>query len=152
DLLVRADQQMRELAARGARLDQQLRDCRLQNVFREQESRLQRDLCRSPGGGCGAAAFDVRVFIQKPTWAALENRGKQIEQLLRGSTLAALDHAQVGNGRRQVNITLDAAGRQLLERETVPLADRAQLGTEEVSFAKQRRHDALLTQAVTWQS
>ena len=58
----------------------------------------------------------------------------------RGAALAALDHAQVGHRRAALRVALDAAHRQLLQREPVALAQGAQLGAEKMAFAQQFRH------------
>src|SRR5215469_15598272 len=82
----------------------------------------------------------MRTLIEKPRWGTLEYPGEQLEQCRRRQALAALDHAEIRHRRREVGIALDAAHRQLLECESVALAQCTQLRTEEVAFAQQFRH------------
>jgi len=139
-LLVRADQQVRELPPGGAGLREQLRDRQLQQVAREQERRLERHARRCAAGGGGRGGLGLRALIEEPLRRALEHPGQQLEQRRRGAALAALDHAQVGHGRAALRVALDAAHRQLFQRQPVALAQGAQLGAEKMAFAQQFRH------------
>ena len=50
----------------------------------------------------GARRLDLRVAVEEPARLALEQRGQQLQHLLGGHALAALDHAEVGDrGRRR---------------------------------------------------
>src|SRR5215469_4308449 len=82
----------------------------------------------------------MRTLIEKPRRRALEHAGEQLEQRRRRQALAALDHAEIGDRGGAVGLALDATHRQLLEGESVALAQRPQLRTEEVTFAQQLRH------------
>jgi len=84
--------------------------------------------------------LELRVLIEKPRRRALKHPGEELEQLRRGRALAALDHAQVRDRGRDVRVILDAAHRQLFQRQPVAPAYGAQLGTQEVTFAQQFRH------------
>ena len=142
DLLVRADQQVRELAPAGAGLREQLGDGRLQQLLGKQEGRLERHR-RRPAGALARGRWLRRLGgIEEPVRLALEHGREQREQVGRGHPLAALDHAQVGNRRRPRRIELDAARRQLLQRQTVGLAQRAQLASEKVRIAGVLGHEA----------
>src|SRR5262249_427795 len=137
--LVRADEQVCELPSGGPGLREQLGDRCLQQTLGEKKRRLERDARR-----CAAInrwrEIEVRVLIEKPGRRALKHSREELEQLWRGRALAALDHAQVGDRGRDVRFLLDAAYRQLLQRQSVAPAYRAQLGTEEMSLAQQFRH------------
>jgi hypothetical protein len=134
-LLVRADQQVCELAPAGSGLRQQFGDRGLQQLLGEQERRLQ----RHPGGAAGlrrpGLAGDIDLFVQEPADLALEHAGQQRQDVLGGHALAGLDHAQVGHRRRHLRVGLDAAAGEFLQSESIALADAAQLGAQEVTLA-----------------
>ncbi len=139
--LVRANQQVRELPAGGSRLREQLRNGGLQNVFREQECGFERHALRATATRLGALRAHVGVLIEKPARVPLENRGEKLQQLGRGHAFAALDHAEVRNRGRKLRVALDAARGDFFERESVALAQCAQLRAEEMAFAKDRGHE-----------
>ena len=90
--------------------------------------------------GTGRGQVELGVLVQEPLRCALEHSGEEREQLRRGCALAALDHAQIGDRRGDVGLSLDAAHRELLQRQPIASAQRAQLGTEKVTLAQQFRH------------
>jgi hypothetical protein len=83
-------------------------------------------------------------LVEKPVRVFLENGGQQFQQIGRRNPLSGLDHAQVGNRRRQLRVKLYAAGGQVLQRQPVPLAERAELGAEEVTFSEQSGHKSVV--------
>ena len=93
----------------------------------------------APPGSAGCSSRSALSSRNQVT-GALEHAGQQLEQVGGGRALAALDHAQVRDRRRPLRVALDAARRELLERQSVALAQRAQLGAEEVALAQQVRH------------
>jgi hypothetical protein len=140
-LLVRADQQVRELPAGGAGLGKELRDRRLQHIPGEQERGLE----RHAGGAAAAPAARGRrrrgiAAVEEPARLALEDAREQRQHLLRRHALAALDHREVGDRGGPARVLLDAARRELLQGEAVALAQGAQLGAEEVALAGVRGH------------
>ncbi len=137
---MRADEQVRELPASGAGLREQLGDGRLQHILREQERWLERHALRAAARTLGALGAQVGVLVEKPARVALKNASEQIQQPGRRRALAALDHAQVRHRGRKLGIALDAAGRHLFEREAIAFAQRAKLGAEEVTLAKNDGH------------
>src|SRR5262249_39456767 len=79
DLLMRADQEVRKLPPARAGLGEELRDRRLQQRLREEERGLE----RHPAAAAAARAREharVRVLIEEPLGAALEDRREQLEQ------------------------------------------------------------------------
>jgi hypothetical protein len=136
-LLVRADEEVGELPPGRPRLGEQLGDGRLEEVLGEQERRLERHRRRA-AGTLARRLVDLAVAVEEPARLLLEHRGEQAEHVLRRHALAALDHAQVRHRRRGARVELDAARRELLEREAVALAQRAQLRAEEVGLAHVR--------------
>ena len=133
-LLMRADQQMRELPPSGSGLRQELGDRCLQQRLGEQKRGLE----RHAGGAAGALAerrgLPFGIAVEKPARLPLEHRRQQREHIFRRNPLAALDHAQVGDRWGAVRIELDAARRQLFQRQPVTLAQGTQLGAEEVGL------------------
>ena len=138
-LLVRADEQVGELASGGAALGQQFRDGGLQQLAGEQEPRFQR---HPPDPAAAGRRLDVLLFqclVEEPANVFLENVRDHAQQAFRRHALPVLDHRQVGHGRTVLAVQLDTADRQILQRQVVPLAQVTNLGAEEMRLA----HEAL---------
>ena len=120
-LLMRADEKVRELPAAGAGLGEQLRYRHLQQALGEQERRLERDACDGAAKG-GRGQLEIRALVEEPRRGTLKYRGEKLEQPPGGGALAALDHAQVGDRGRDAGVTLNTAHRQLFQGQAVALA------------------------------
>ncbi len=136
-LLVGADQQVRELPPGGAGLRQQLRDRRLQQVLGEQERRLERNATAAPPGSAGERARGRhfrrgtrRPGAGTPPASSSSSSGEGVRLPLSIMLRYETDGARCG-------VALYAARRQLLEGQSVALAQRAQLGAEEMALAQQ---------------
>ena len=136
-LLVRADQQVRELPAGGAGLREQLGDRRLQQLLRKQERGLERHAGRAAGAlGARRGGAISRVVVEKPARLALEERSTRSSSTSsEGTRLPLSIMLRVGHRGRALRVELGAARGQLFQREAVALSQRAQLGAEEVALA-----------------
>ena len=117
-----ANQQLRELLARGRGLAQQLRQ-RDRSRSWENRNPGSSGIAASPprAAGFGSAASSVFWSRNQPGRLAEDSR-QQREHVVRRHALTVLDHAEVRNRRRCGRIDLHAARRQLLERQTIALA------------------------------
>src|SRR5207249_1093461 len=86
-------------------------------------------------GSSGRGELRVRALVHEPGGRALEHRGEELEQVRGRDALAALDHAQVRDRGSQARTALDAARGELLQRQSVALAHRAQLRAEKMTLA-----------------
>ena len=89
--LVGANQQVRELAARGPCLGKEFRDRELEQRLGKQEARLQ----RHAANGRFRSRIDrlfVERFVEEPTRLFLKNLRNDLQKAFRRSTFAVLDH------------------------------------------------------------
>ena len=140
-LLIRAYEQMRELASGSASLCEQFWDCGLQELPREQKRGLERHPRSAPGTWRCLHRRNFGVLVEKPRRVALEHFRDQQEHVLGGNALPALDHAQIRHRRSRLRVDLDAAHRQLLERHVVLLAQGAQLCAQKMTLPGYACHD-----------
>ena len=139
-----SDQQLRKLPPRSAGLREQLGQRVLQQFVREQERRLQgHGFQASPLALC-RCGFDLGVLIEKPAHVLAEYAGQHLQHIGRGHALTGLHHAQIGHRGSRCRIDLHAPRRQFIQRESIALAQRPQLGPEKMSLPDQSCHGALL--------
>ncbi len=139
-LLPYANQQLGELPARGAGLRQQLGQCVLQQLVREQKRRLQRHGLQAAALMRRGHGLDGRILVQEPARILAEDSGQHLQHLGRRHALAGFHHAQVGHRRRAAGVDLHATRRQFIQGQAVALAQRAQLRAEKVSLSDEAGH------------
>jgi hypothetical protein len=104
---------MRKLAAGGAGLCEQLRDCRLQQFLGEQEARFERHAAHRRHGYCGLDYVVLQRLVEKPVDVLLENTCHNLDQPLRWHPLAVLDHGKIGHGWTRLGVDLHATNREI---------------------------------------
>jgi len=87
--------------------------------------------------------LDLRVLVEEPAWILAEDAGEHGERVGGRRALARFHHAQIGHRGRAFGIHLHAARGQFVERESVALAERAQLRAQQMSLSNQAGHDRL---------
>src|SRR5262245_40021593 len=102
---------MREVPSCRARLRKQLRNRCLQQVFREEKRGFECDTRRRSGKHATSRRSELSVGIEKPGGSTLEDFGEQPEHLCGWIAAAALDHAEIRDGRRRLRVDLRAARR-----------------------------------------
>src|SRR6476661_10295193 len=134
---------MSELAPARAGLRQELGNRRLQQILRKQERRFEWNARRCACRVLAANGGKLRILIEEPRGLALEDVRDYAEHLLRRIATAALDHAEIRHRWRRPRIELRAARRQVLERDSIRFAQRAQFRPEKVIVPHRALHRSL---------